>query len=634
MIYSQSLQILFLLFISFSLSAEEIEEQGWEIQKVNKEKEIVSVETEKNIFSKDVVYEIYSFGWPVAKAKFIKFKKGIAEFKVDSDISFIFVGSSWLVNYPIPIEDALLNTLEIQFYHFLELHKRIFRIEPDLVYFILFVFSFFLSVYRFFQVPKWDRKWRTKIIETVQKQNSDSGSFVAQELKEIPKRRQTDLAVDFVLSLPARSLLEVPGIGRKTIDNIEQCGFADLSQFRKFRHSVPGIGIEIQNRINSFIQDKVNESFYKLQSGALVHSNQTIEDYYENYKLQLNNQTSKLNLDKKEIQTLHVALQESIKKDQSLPLKKRLKAFFAFESQKSGGLLNNIRIAIGFFANLAVVFVLPLSLWVIPGIGFYSIILIAFFFVHLIAVYILFRHFIVSEYTIDAFGRQPLMTSLKEQRLQLEALRMSLKMGIRTPVVKIIDDPSYNAFAGGGRYVKSCIGVHSGLINGLKDDEVVAVLGHEIGHLSRGDSRFFFSLSTFSHVTFGYQNFGFQVMHFVQGIPFINIIALLFAYANYYLTNFIGSFSRIVEMLISQQQEFRADAIGAYLTNKESMVNALLALEETPKTDEFFVFARNSYLNDLSLTLGDGRSFIEGIFSTHPSIEDRINALHKYENPT
>ncbi len=65
--------------------------------------------------------------------------------------------------------------------------------------------------------------------------------------------------------------------------------------------------------------------------------------------------------------------------------------------------------------------------------------------------------------------------------------RQAEKAGIGMPEVAIFDAPEMNAFATGMNRNNALVAVSSGLLNGMKRDEVEAVLGHEISHVANGD---------------------------------------------------------------------------------------------------------------------------------------------------
>ena len=65
--------------------------------------------------------------------------------------------------------------------------------------------------------------------------------------------------------------------------------------------------------------------------------------------------------------------------------------------------------------------------------------------------------------------------------------RLSNAAGIDAPEVAIYDAPDMNAFATGARRNSALVAVSTGLLRGMKQDEVEAVLAHEIAHVANGD---------------------------------------------------------------------------------------------------------------------------------------------------
>ena len=85
--------------------------------------------------------------------------------------------------------------------------------------------------------------------------------------------------------------------------------------------------------------------------------------------------------------------------------------------------------------------------------------------------------------TIDPETTNPYTKNLYET-----VNRLSMKAGLeKTPEVGIYDSPEVNAFATGATKNSSLVAVSTGLLNHLDDNEVEAVIGHEIAHIANGD---------------------------------------------------------------------------------------------------------------------------------------------------
>jgi heat shock protein HtpX len=194
---------------------------------------------------------------------------------------------------------------------------------------------------------------------------------------------------------------------------------------------------------------------------------------------------------------------------------------------------------------------------------------------------------------------------------------------IGMPEVGIFDSPQPNAFATGARKDASLVAVSSGLLRSMKPDEVEGVLGHEISHVSNGDmvtmALIQGVLNTFviflSRVLGGIVDravFGQREGERGGGIGyFLTVIVLQFLF---------GILASFIVCAFSRRREFRADAGGAHLADREEMIGALERLkaahpEALPQQMRAFGIA------------GDAARGLAALLRTHPPLEDRIAAL-------
>jgi len=107
--------------------------------------------------------------------------------------------------------------------------------------------------------------------------------------------------------------------------------------------------------------------------------------------------------------------------------------------------------------------------------------------VALFAVVINVAQWLFAPYLIDALYRVKEATQSEHPKLHSMVERISQKSGIKKPRVMIANIPVPNAFAYSSPIAGSRVAVTSELLNTLDDDEVEAVLGHELGHLKHRD---------------------------------------------------------------------------------------------------------------------------------------------------
>jgi heat shock protein HtpX len=201
--------------------------------------------------------------------------------------------------------------------------------------------------------------------------------------------------------------------------------------------------------------------------------------------------------------------------------------------------------------------------------------------------------------------------------------KLATMANIGMPEVAIFDSPSPNAFATGMNKNKALVAVSSGLLNSMNKEEIEAVIGHEISHVSNGDM---ITLSLIQGVVNTFVIFfsrvvGFLVDKFVfnnregRGIGFFvtsMIAQVLF-----------GILASIIVMWFSRKREFIADAGGAKLAGTQNMIAALERLKEgvaEPLPDQMQAFGINGKPSSHGLKL---------LFMSHPPLDDRIEALKK-----
>ncbi len=207
-----------------------------------------------------------------------------------------------------------------------------------------------------------------------------------------------------------------------------------------------------------------------------------------------------------------------------------------------------------------------------------------------------------------------------EQWLLSIVTQQSQQAGIGMPEVGIFDTPEPNAFATGMSKNNALVAVSTGLLQTMTQDEVEAVVGHEISHVANGDM---VTMALMQGVvnTFVYF-FASIIGHFVDRAILKNEHG---HGIGYYVTQMIAqiALSFLASMLVmwfSRYREFHADAGGAKLAGKFKMIAALKALqrghEPADLPGELTAFGIN----------GGG---VKKLFMSHPPLEERIAALER-----
>lgn len=197
--------------------------------------------------------------------------------------------------------------------------------------------------------------------------------------------------------------------------------------------------------------------------------------------------------------------------------------------------------------------------------------------------------------------------------------RLAKQANIGMPEVAVYQSPQPNAFATGANKNKALVAVSTGLMQSMTQDEVEAVLAHEVSHIANGDM---------------------ITMALIQGVvnTFVIVLSRVIGHVvdrtifktesghgpAFWITSIIAELvlaflASIIVMWFSRQREYRADAGAASLVGAPKMIAALQRLAGTadePLPDQLHAFG-----------ISGGRGGLSALFMTHPPLEERINAL-------
>jgi len=196
--------------------------------------------------------------------------------------------------------------------------------------------------------------------------------------------------------------------------------------------------------------------------------------------------------------------------------------------------------------------------------------------------------------------------------------RLARQANIGMPEVGMFQQHEANAFATGMSKNSALVAVSTGLLETMSADEVEAVLGHEITHVSNGDM---VTMALMQGVvnTFVYF-FATIIGHVVDRVVFKTERGYGPAY---YITQMaaqivLGILASMLVMWFSRRREFRADAGGAALAGRQKMIGALRALQRSHEP---------SALPDQLAAFGINGGGVMRLFMSHPPLEERIAAL-------
>lgn len=199
--------------------------------------------------------------------------------------------------------------------------------------------------------------------------------------------------------------------------------------------------------------------------------------------------------------------------------------------------------------------------------------------------------------------------------------RQAQAAGIGMPEVAIYDSPDVNAFATGASRNNALVAVSTGLLQRMTRDEAEAVLGHEITHVANGDM---VTLTLIQGVVNTFVFFLSRVIgHFVDKVVFKTERGTgpAFLVTTIIAQVVLGILANMIVMWFSRLREFRADAGGARLSQRNKMIAALerLKMQHEP-----------SALPDQMAAFGISGGLAQGLkkmFMSHPPLDERIARL-------
>ena len=204
--------------------------------------------------------------------------------------------------------------------------------------------------------------------------------------------------------------------------------------------------------------------------------------------------------------------------------------------------------------------------------------------------------------------------------------KQSETVGIQMPEVAIFNSPVVNAFATGMSRNSSLVAVSSCLLEMMTKDEAEAVIGHEISHIANGDM---VTLTLIQGVVNTFVLFFSRVIGYTvdkvifktrQGTGPAFFITMIISEL------LLGVLASIVVMWFSRQREYRADIGGGQLAGNKKMIAALQRLKTQYESS-----ALPKSIAALGISGEQGMGLKE-LFSTHPSLDDRIARLQQNTN--
>jgi heat shock protein HtpX len=242
------------------------------------------------------------------------------------------------------------------------------------------------------------------------------------------------------------------------------------------------------------------------------------------------------------------------------------------------------------------------------------------------AIYALIQYFIASKLAVAMTGAVEIQKR-DNPRLYRIVENLSITTGIPMPKVYVINDPAPNAFATGRDPKHALVAATTGLMDIMDDSELEAVMAHELGHVQNYDIRVsMIALGLVSAIGFlsdiALRMFFFSDNRNNNSSPIVLIIGVI-------LIILAPILAVIIQLAVSRQREYLADATGAMTTrHPEGLASALEKLMQygRPLQKQSTSTAHLFFSNPLK------PGGFAKLFSTHPPLEDRIARLRGNAN--
>lgn len=239
------------------------------------------------------------------------------------------------------------------------------------------------------------------------------------------------------------------------------------------------------------------------------------------------------------------------------------------------------------------------------------------------AIYALIQYFLATKLATMTTGAKEIQKS-DNPRLYRIVENLSITTGMPMPKVYIINDPAPNAFATGRGPKHAVVGATTGILEVMDDRELEAVMAHEMSHVRNYDIRVSMiafglvsAIGLLSDMALRMFFFGGERRRDNDTNPAVLIIGIILIA----LSPVVAS---LIQLAISRQREYLADASGALMTrDPEGLASALKKLEEygRPMQRQSSSTAHMFFSNPLK------KGAISNMFSTHPPLQSRINRL-------
>ncbi|MDO9395245.1 MAG: M48 family metallopeptidase [Herbiconiux sp.] len=272
------------------------------------------------------------------------------------------------------------------------------------------------------------------------------------------------------------------------------------------------------------------------------------------------------------------------------------------------------------------VIIILLFLLIIGGLGYLASVIYGNLSIVIITVvvslgYALIQYFAASGQALAMSGARQI-EKRDNPRLWRIVENLSITTGSPMPKVYVIDDPAPNAFATGRDPDHAIVAATTGLLDIMDDAELEGVMAHEIGHVRNYDIRV--SMIVFGLVVaVGFiADMFLRMAFFSRGNNNSNPILMVFGLVAIIVAPLVAT---VVQLAVSRQREYLADATGALTTrHPDALASALEKLAAYGRPMQ----KQSSSMSHMWIADPMKPGLMDKLFSTHPPIPDRVARLH------
>lgn len=275
-----------------------------------------------------------------------------------------------------------------------------------------------------------------------------------------------------------------------------------------------------------------------------------------------------------------------------------------------------------------------LVLFVAFGLILFEIGVSLVFVIFIMAIFLVAQIYFSDKLALWSMGAQ-IVDETQEPRLHAIVSRLSALADMPKPRVAVAETDIPNAFATGRSQKAAVVCATRGLMRRLNDEELEAVLAHELSHVAHRDV-VVITIASFLAMLAGFlTRFAFYAGLFGgfgsderdEGAnTLVDLIVLLVSAVVYVI-------SYLLTLALSRYRELAADRSGAILIGQPSLLKSALikvtgAMGTIPTRDLRAASHYNAFFFTPAL---NSKSVLSNIFSTHPSLEVRLKKLDELE---